>query len=56
MVRDILFFVFCDKFYLIIFQIKAIILIGESKYVCGYCKIYETLTLNAIAIFKFISN
>jgi hypothetical protein len=36
-------------------KMKAKFVIGESKYVCGYCKIYENLTLNAIAIFKFIS-
>jgi hypothetical protein len=39
MVRDILSFVFCYKFYLIIKKIKAKFLVGESKYVCGYCKI-----------------
>jgi len=39
MVRDILSFVFYYKFYLIINKIKVKFLIGESKYVCGYCKI-----------------
>jgi len=39
MVRNIPFFVFYYKLYLIIKKIKAKSLIGESKYVCGYCKI-----------------
>jgi hypothetical protein len=39
MVRDILYFVFCYKFYLIINKIKAKFVINESKYVCEYCKI-----------------
>jgi len=39
MVRDILSFVFCYKFYLVINKIKVKFLIAESKYVCGYCKI-----------------
>ncbi len=39
MVRDIPFCVFCYKFYLITKKIKAKVVIGESKYVCGYCKI-----------------
>jgi len=47
-------FMFCCKFYLVINKIKAKFVIGESKYVCGYYKIIWTLTLNAIAIFKFI--
>jgi hypothetical protein len=55
MVKDIPSFVFCYKFYLVIKRMKAKFVIGESKYVCGYCKIYENLTLNAITIFKFIS-
>jgi hypothetical protein len=33
MLRDIPFFVFCYKFYLIIKRIKAKFVIGESKYV-----------------------
>ncbi len=48
MVKDIPFFVFCYKFYLIIKKIKAKFLVGENEYMCGYCKLYETLTLNAI--------
>jgi len=55
MVRNIHSFMFFYKFYLVINKIKAKFVIGESKYVCGYCKIIWTLTLNAIAIFKFIS-
>jgi hypothetical protein len=55
MVRDILSFMFCYKFYLVINKIKAKFVIGESKYVCGYCNIIWTLALNAIDIFKFIS-
>jgi hypothetical protein len=39
MVRDIPFFVFCYKFYLIIQKIKAKILVSENKYMCGYYKI-----------------
>jgi hypothetical protein len=39
MVRNIPSFVFCYKFYLIIKKIKAKFLVGESKYVCGHCKI-----------------
>ncbi len=39
MVRDIPSSMFYFKFYLIIKKIKAKILIGENKYVCGYCKI-----------------
>jgi hypothetical protein len=31
--------VVCYKFYLIIQNIKAKFLVGENKYVCGYCKI-----------------
>jgi hypothetical protein len=55
MVKYIPSFVFCYKFYLIINKIKAKFVIGECKYVCGYCKIIWTLNLNAIVIFKFIS-
>ncbi len=32
-------FMFCYKFYLIIKKIKAKFLVGEHKYMCGYCKI-----------------
>jgi hypothetical protein len=39
MVRDIPSFVFCYNFYLVINKIKAKFVIGESKYVWGYCKI-----------------
>ncbi len=39
MVRNILSFVFRYTFYLVINKIKAKFVIGESKYVCGYCKI-----------------
>jgi hypothetical protein len=37
--KNIPFFVFCYKFNLIIQRIKAKFLVGENKYVCGYCKI-----------------
>jgi hypothetical protein len=43
MVRDILSFVFCYKFYLIIKKINIKCVIGESKYVYGYCKIIWNL-------------
>jgi len=39
MVRDILSFVFCYKFYLIIQKIKAKFLVGENKCVYRYYKI-----------------
>ncbi len=39
MVRNIPSFAFCYKFYLIIQKIKAKFLVGENKYVWGYCKI-----------------
>jgi hypothetical protein len=39
MVRDIFYFVFCYKFYLIIQKIKAKFLVGENKYLYKYCKI-----------------
>jgi len=39
MVRDIPFFVFFYKFYLVIIKIKAKFVINESKYICEYCKI-----------------
>jgi hypothetical protein len=41
MVEDIHSFVFCYKFYLIIKNIKAKFVNGESKYVCGYRKIIQ---------------
>ncbi len=37
--NKILSFVFCYKFYLIIQKNKAKLLVGENKYMCGYCKI-----------------
>jgi hypothetical protein len=42
MVKDILSFVFCYKFYLVNI-IKAKFVIDESKYTCGYCKIIWNL-------------
>jgi hypothetical protein len=39
MVRNILPFVFCYKFDLIIQKIKANFLVGENKYMCKYYKI-----------------
>jgi len=36
---------FCYKFYLIIWKIKAEFLVGENKYVCEYCKIIWILSL-----------
>jgi hypothetical protein len=38
MVRNIPSFVFYYKFYLVIKKNKAKFVIGDSKYVCGYCK------------------
>jgi len=43
MVRDIPFCVFCYNFSLVTNKIKAKVVIGESKYVCGYCKIIWNL-------------
>jgi uncharacterized protein affecting Mg2+/Co2+ transport len=43
MVEDIPSFVFCYKFYLIIKNIKAKFVNGESKYVFGYRKIIQNL-------------
>jgi hypothetical protein len=37
------FFVFCYKIYLVINKIKTKFVIGESKYMCGYCKIIRNL-------------
>ncbi len=42
MIRHIPSFVFCYKFYLIIQKIKVKFIVGENKYVCGYCKIIQT--------------
>jgi len=39
MVKHIRSILFCYKFYLIIKKIKAKSLVGESKYMCMYCKI-----------------
>jgi len=39
MVRNILSFTFCYKFYLVLNKIKSKFVIDESKYTCGYCKI-----------------
>jgi hypothetical protein len=39
MARDIPLFMFCYQIYLIIKKIKAKFLVGENKYMCGYCKI-----------------
>jgi len=55
MVRGIPSCVFCYKFYLIIQKIKAKFLIGENRYMCGYCKLYEYLTLNTMPTCKVIS-
>jgi hypothetical protein len=55
MVRGIPSCMFCYKFYLIIQKIKAKFLIGENRYMCGYCKLYEYLALNVISRFKFVS-
>ncbi len=43
MVKDIPSFVFCYKVYLIIKNIKAKFVNGESKYVSGYCIIIRNL-------------
>jgi hypothetical protein len=55
MVRDIPSFTFGYKFYLIIKKLKVKFLVGEVSMCVDIVKLYETLTLNAIAIFKFIS-
>ncbi len=56
MVRNIPFFMFYYKFYLIIQKIKAKFLVSENKYVCTIAKLYEYLpTLNAIPTSKVIS-
>jgi hypothetical protein len=39
MIRNIHYFVFCYKFYLVINKMKVNFVINESKYVCEYCKI-----------------
>jgi hypothetical protein len=43
MEKDIPSFVFCYKFYLIIKNINVKFVNGESKYMCGYCKIIRNL-------------
>ncbi len=50
MVKDIPSFMFCYKFYLVIKKNKA-----KINMCVDIAKLYETLTLNAIAIFKIIS-
>jgi len=55
MVKGIPSCMFCYKFYLIIQKIKVKFLIGENRYMCGYCKLYEYLALNVISRFKFVS-
>jgi hypothetical protein len=39
MVIDIFLKMFCYKFYLVVKKGKVKFVIGESKYMCGYCKI-----------------
>jgi hypothetical protein len=53
MVRDIPSFVFCYRFYLVINKIKVKFV--KVSMCVDVTKLYETSTLNAIAIFKFIS-
>ncbi len=55
MVNGIPSFVFCYKFYLIIKNIKVKFINVKVSMCVDIAKLYETLTLNAIAIFKFIS-
>ncbi len=38
------FFCVLLQIYLIIQKIKAKFIVGENKYVCGYCKIIQTLS------------
>jgi hypothetical protein len=56
MVRDIPLFVFCYKFYLIIKKLWLNLQMLKVSMCVDIAKLYETLTLNAIAIFMFISN
>jgi hypothetical protein len=55
MVKDVLSFVFRYKFYLIIKKNKAKILVGENKYVCGYCKIIWIPSPKCNIYIQFIS-
>jgi len=55
MVRDIPSFVFCYKFYLIIKKIWLNLQMLKISICVDIAKLYETLTLNAIVIFMFIS-
>jgi hypothetical protein len=55
MLKDIPYFVFCYKFYLIIQKIKAKFLVGEISSCAGIAKLYEYLTLNAILACRVIS-
>jgi hypothetical protein len=55
MVRDIPSFVFCYKFYLIIKKLWLNLQMLKVSMCVDIVKLYETLTLNAIAIFMFIS-
>jgi hypothetical protein len=54
MLKDIVSFVFCYKFYLIIQKLKAKFLVGEISMCAGIANLYEYLALNAIPIFKFV--
>ncbi len=54
MVNDIPSFVFCHKFYLIIKNIWLNLQMVKVSMCVDIAKLYETLTLNAIAIFMFI--
>jgi len=55
MVRDIPSFVFCYKFYLIIKKLWLNLQMVKVNTCVDITKLYETLTLNAIVIFMFIS-
>jgi hypothetical protein len=55
MVRDIPSFVFCYKFYLIIKNLWLNLQMLKVSMCVDIAKLYETLTLNTIAIFMFIS-
>ncbi len=54
-VRYIYIFVFFNKFYLIIWKIKAQFLVGKNKYVYEYCKIIWIPSPKCNTIFKFVS-
>jgi hypothetical protein len=55
MVRDIPSFVNCYKFYLIIEKLWLNLQMLKLSICVDIVKLYETLTLNAITIFMFIS-